>query len=77
LRLENPKIELLSRWKRNIGIEAILVTLVSAGLVWAVTQLPYTNYDKSLIVIFVSLIPALIHAILSNLYEAVTVKEMG
>jgi len=77
LRLENPKIELLSRWKRNIGIEAILVTLVSAGLVWAVTQLPYTNYDRSLIVIFVSLIPALFHAILSNLYEAITVKEMA
>ena len=75
VRWKTSKFGFLARWRRDISIEALAVVLTSSALIWLVTQLPYTIYDKSLIVIFISLAPVLLHAILSNLYEAVTERQ--
>ena len=76
IRLEKPEFRFLTRWKRNIYLEAVFVTLISFGLYWFVSTTPNEVIRKSEILLAIGFIPALFHAALSSLYDVTGNREV-
>ena len=76
VRLEKPEFRVLTKWKRNIYFEAILVALISFGLHWLVSKSPNEVIHKSEILLAVGFIPTLFHAALSSLYDVTGNREV-
>jgi len=76
IRLEKPEFRILTKWKRNIYLEAILVSAIGFGLYWIVSMTPNEVINKSQILLAVGFIPALFHALLSSLYDVTGNREV-
>jgi hypothetical protein len=76
IRLEKPEFRILTKWKRNIYFEALLVALISFGLYWIVSKTPNEVIHKSEILLAVGFIPVLFHAALSSLYDVTGNREV-
>jgi hypothetical protein len=76
IRLEKPEFRFLTRWKRNIYFEAVVVALISFGLYWFVSTTPNEVIQKSEILLAIGFIPALFHAALSSLYDVTGNREV-
>jgi hypothetical protein len=76
IRLEKPEFRFLTRWKRNIYLEAVVVALISFGLYWFVSTTPNEVIQKSEILLAIGFIPALFHAALSSLYDVTGNREV-
>lgn len=69
VRFAQPEIKLLDKWRRNIYLEAVLVLAITYGLFEFVARLPYPIVQRSQIYIIIAFIPAILHSLLSSLYD--------
>lgn len=69
VRFAQPEIELLDKWRRNIYLEAFVVLAITYGLFEFVAKLPYPIVQRSQIYIVIAFIPAILHSLLSSLYD--------
>lgn len=76
IRFEKPEFRFLTKWKRNIYLEAIVVAAMSFGIHWIVSMTPNEVIHKSEILLAVGFIPSLFHAALSSLYDVTGNREV-
>ena len=69
VRFAQPEIKLLDKWRRNIYLETVLVLAITYGLFEFVARLPYPIVQRSQIYIIIAFIPAILHSLLSSLYD--------
>jgi hypothetical protein len=69
VRFAQPEIKLLDKWRRNVYLEALLVLVITYGLFEFVARLPYPIVQRSQIYIVIAFIPAILHSLLSSLYD--------
>jgi hypothetical protein len=77
LLLKPPKINLLSRWKRNAFLEAAVVTYFALTLFLYVQNLPYQSSLKSEIFTIGALILPLIHLLANSFYNVATAEKVS
>jgi hypothetical protein len=75
VRFAQPEVKLLDKWRRNIYLEALLVLVITYGLFEFVARLPYPIVQRSQIYIVVAFIPAILHSLLSSLYDISEAKR--
>jgi hypothetical protein len=69
VRFAQPEIKLLDKWRRNIYLEAFVVLAITYGLFEFVAKLPYPIVQRSQIYMIIAFIPAILHSLLSSLYD--------
>jgi hypothetical protein len=69
VRFAQPEIKILDKWRRNIYLEASLVLVITFGLFEFVARLPYPIVQRSQIYLIIAFIPAILHSLLSSLYD--------
>lgn len=77
VRFAQPEIKLLDKWRRSIYFEALVVVAITYGLFEFVASLPYEILQKSQIYMIIAFIPAILHSLLSSLYDISEAKRDG
>jgi len=75
VRFAQPEIAALSKWNRNIYLETVVVVAITFGLFEVVAQLPFQSLQKSQIFIIIAFLPAILHSLLSSLYDISEAKR--
>jgi hypothetical protein len=76
VRLSSPNISILRKWRRNIYLEAIILTTMSFGIHWLVSKTPNEVIHKSDLMLALGFLPLLFHSLLSSLYDATDSQEV-
>ena len=77
VRFAQPEIELLDKWRRSIYFEALVVVAITYGLFEFAASLPYAIVQRSQIYMIIAFIPAILHSLLSSLYDISEAKRDG
>jgi hypothetical protein len=77
VRFAQPEIKLLDKWRRSIYFEALVVVAITYGLFEFVARLPYEILQRSQIYMIIAFIPAILHSLLSSLYDISEAKRDG
>jgi hypothetical protein len=77
VRFAQPEIRLLDMWRRSIYFEALVVVAITYGLFEFVASLPYAIVQRSQIYMIIAFIPAILHSLLSSLYDISEAKRDG
>jgi len=75
VRFAQPEIKFLDKWRRNIYVEALIVLVITYGLFEFVARLPYPIVQRSQIYLIITFIPAILHSLLSSLYDISEAKR--
>lgn len=75
VRFAQPEIKLLDKWRRNIYLEALVVSAITYALFEFVARLAYPIVQRSQIYIIIAFIPAILHSLLSSLYDISEAKR--
>jgi len=75
VRFAQPEIKLLDKWRRNIYLEISVILALTYGLFEFVARLPYPIVQRSQIYLIIAFIPAILHSLLSSLYDISEAKR--
>lgn len=75
VRFAQPEIKSLDKWRRNIYLEALVVIAITYALFEFVARLAYPIVQRSQIYIIIAFIPAILHSLLSSLYDISEAKR--